>query len=908
MYRAILARHASMPRDPTTNAPWRFLGLRAPLSAFRVYGEDCYLYMRHIHEGALVGVSCACIGFAPLITNLLGTTLEHEEKIFYTKSSLFAGVQLSWTHVLSDCLITVLVAVYCVRWQRQLNVAEAVPGEVQNLAEVVEACSVVIFDYDVGPRVRDWKAGEADEELSELAAAAGAQPVAVSQAFESLALLSLRRQLKSLRLHRPWLVELERAHGVQQPAEGDAPANGRVPLRISSWRRFRIWLAGVLAGGMPRTVAECDQQIMTLERHRATVIAHPRLIPFIFLTFQDAADATRLVRVAQERTIWIRRSAARKSSEGSRWPGRMPLQLITSSAHLKHRTYSHPHLEVRHAPNPTDVRWEFLHTTWWVKRQRAWQARITLLPCLIGATAGICVAAYYQGALKAGPLFLDCVDDQPLAPSCDAAPMDRFFANFGNFLWTTVVTVGSVHLVLQPILILSSTRDAHQSHTALMLSLFLRFVIWQITLTVVLCLVLMPKDWDTGAYLESASWYDMGAVAIVAMHLGDVALINLFVEGLNINAVVQLIAAKLSSPTQASLNANVKVSNPSYLAFRYQHILKSWFVMLTFGSALPILLILHALMMLSSILVDRINLLARLQPVPSSDAVTARFAATLVLPFSILTHVSVGVGVYAAAEWESMHRQAESAHATNATSIELPGSSFEVLVTQPRPLTFLIVGVLIIALMLLELRRQGHIASKHGLHTPLQLAKLAWRVDYDGFRVASVGEAHHNQDGATVELPASAVTQGSVDFYAPGAWSLDPDIRVDEFEDATAGPAPEALSRRSERSSQRSSRSSITEQAVALLQKPNAKALMSAAPAPPASLPAAMQKMFSQGTTPHDFLGPSPFESIDNYRRRHLSLYSRVANSYALSKKWLVGAGNGGAQRTRAGGVKTWVV
>ena len=57
----------------------------------------------------------------------------------------------------------------------------------------------------------------------------------------------------------------------------------------------------------------------------------------------------------------------------------------------------------------------------------------------------------------------------------------------------------------------------------------------------------------------------------------------------------------------------MRVRNEGYLGFRMQHILKSWFLMLAFGSTLPIVVPLHALMMLTSIVVDRVNLLARLQ-------------------------------------------------------------------------------------------------------------------------------------------------------------------------------------------------------------------------------------------------------------------------------------------------------
>ena len=71
------------------------------------------------------------------------------------------------------------------------------------------------------------------------------------------------------------------------------------------------------------------------------------------------------------------------------------------------------------------------------------------------ATTGIVFAVYWQGALKAAPIFLDCVDGMVLAPPCEWGVFARFGRNLANFLWCTALTVASVHLVLQPILILS---------------------------------------------------------------------------------------------------------------------------------------------------------------------------------------------------------------------------------------------------------------------------------------------------------------------------------------------------------------------------------------------------------------------------------------------------------------------
>ena len=285
---------------------------------------------------------------------------------------------------------------------------------------------------------------------------------------------------------------------------------------------------------------------------------------------------------------------------------------------------------------------------------------------------------------------------------------------------------------------------------------------------------------------EVNTWYDGGATAIACMLLGDVLLINCVVEGLNVNAQIQRAWAFLTSPTQPILDARCKVSNPSYMAFRYQHILKSWFVALTFGSALPILFLLHALMMISSIVVDRVNLLTRLQPVPAADAVTARFAATIVLPVCIVVHIILGFGAYAVAVardrgWSAAgYASRDIAHgAFNVTSALSGGGTPGPSMTPPsapaaedmsagvlfghflsvRPMVYLAFCALAVFLLLREHFHQQAKSRKLRLLTPLELLRYAWHVDYDGFRLATNGapEMGESEGKEVVRMPDSAM-------------------------------------------------------------------------------------------------------------------------------------------------------
>ena len=134
--KALVGQYAGMPLDPSTGKPYAFFGMRAPLSAFRVYGDDAYYYAVHVHEGAIVATLMALIAAVPMMINLLD---EHTRRdvIFYSQTSLFAGCPLSWLHVVCDGLYTLLVTAYCVRWQRQLLVNEANPEQaVQSASEV----------------------------------------------------------------------------------------------------------------------------------------------------------------------------------------------------------------------------------------------------------------------------------------------------------------------------------------------------------------------------------------------------------------------------------------------------------------------------------------------------------------------------------------------------------------------------------------------------------------------------------------------------------------------------------------------------------------------------------------------------------------------------------------------------
>ena len=120
-------------------------------------------------------------------------------------------------------------------------------------------------------------------------------------------------------------------------------------------------------------------------------------------------------------------------------------------------------------------------------------------------------------------------------------------------------------------------------------------------------------------------------------------------------------------------------------------------------------------MMLSSIIVDRLNLLARLQPVPSADAVTARFAATIMLPLCIVIHVILGVGGYAA-EQRDIKDALWEAHLLTSNSGSKPIEEGQhhvlfVLFTRARPLTFLLFSLIVLAILTYELLRQKSIAA-----------------------------------------------------------------------------------------------------------------------------------------------------------------------------------------------------
>ena len=134
--KALVGQYAGMPLDPSTGKPYSFFGMRAPLSAFRVYGDDCYFYAVHVHEGAIVATLMALVAAVPMMVNLLHEQTRRDV-IFYSQTSLFAGCPLSWIHVLCDGLYTLLATAYCVRWQRQLLVNEANPERaVQSASEV----------------------------------------------------------------------------------------------------------------------------------------------------------------------------------------------------------------------------------------------------------------------------------------------------------------------------------------------------------------------------------------------------------------------------------------------------------------------------------------------------------------------------------------------------------------------------------------------------------------------------------------------------------------------------------------------------------------------------------------------------------------------------------------------------
>ena len=139
--------------------------------------------------------------------------------------------------------------------------------------------------------------------------------------------------------------------------------------------------------------------------------------------------------------------------------------------------------------------------------------------------------------------------------------------------------------------------------------------------------------WWINPKYSAETWYDFGTGltfnSLVNCFVGDALLMNFIVPLLR-DAATRKLAVR-ANPTQELLDEAVRTRDPRYVAWRIVHLIKANSFALCLMPAVPFAILPYLVYLILSILIDRFNLLSRIEPVTSSNGIVMRYAITFMV-------------------------------------------------------------------------------------------------------------------------------------------------------------------------------------------------------------------------------------------------------------------------------------
>jgi len=278
-------------------------------------------------------------------------------------------------------------------------------------------------------------------------------------------------------------------------------------------------------------------------------------------------------------------------------------------------------LRAERPPEPEEVYWDqmqFKHGEL-IKRQLLGSG-ILMLIALLG-TFVISVANYGMGPVMAGANNL----------------FSRVLLQAG---FTVMIILGNIFIfIFTPIL--ANKIERHYTFGGKELSCYCKMFGFQVFNTVVASTVFFFF-----AKSSRHSWYVYGAAMIFNVLIGDLIVINIFID---LGQPGLLIARYLIAPrahTQREQNHIYTPQADIYVAFRLQLVTKTMVICLIYSTALPLLYALASAFMWLSMWIDRYNLLRQFAPPPRSPDALIGLVLRIILPFAIFVHLMCALMFY----------------------------------------------------------------------------------------------------------------------------------------------------------------------------------------------------------------------------------------------------------------------
>ena len=127
--------------------------------------------------------------------------------------------------------------------------------------------------------------------------------------------------------------------------------------------------------------------------------------------------------------------------------------------------------------------------------------------------------------------------------------------------------------------------------------------------------------------------------AIVNALIGD-ALLNSFVVR-HLASIFKRRVMAHRQPTQHLMDESVRSRDKYYLPWRIVHLVKVWFFAVVLWGVVPLVALPALAYYAASIIIDRANLLALLEPIPPSSGICMRFVLSALMPAAVVFHCAV---------------------------------------------------------------------------------------------------------------------------------------------------------------------------------------------------------------------------------------------------------------------------
>ena len=610
------ARHAAelLPHDPTTQKPFP---LNTPDDTFEAFGMGVSVYMSGVRSFEQLFVLLFLVAISNMVSNFYGGALDHSSESIlswpFTVTSIGNAVNLTPAYGVCEFVMSSIMVYFLYHARAELRrervrlmIEQCTPADFAVRLEGLPREDAELLSRKIESALHDY--APVVQRVCHVGVARDSRLVILANREYEQA----RARDAALRSHisaAECALEMHSGSGVGIGSGG----GGGSGLFDGDDRRDRELLAARARLTRLREAAVLESEALRESKARLLELMHAPgwrdCCGVAFASFERQVDALEVLKLF---------------AEGK------PLRIRAESGDVHT-------LEASRPPEPSDVIWENLP--------------VSPLECGL-RQLGVALAAL---AVSLSGVVLIVASSYLLPELLRGAEVRGYSQTFLEATGTVVV-IASYVLVFVVVPAMEVRFMRHKAFADLEVSTVLKLVAFQVLATVCTASVFVNT---TGAL--NRDWYITGGVLITNGMLVDTFVINLLVQGLNLNKLVRRWLLAPRALTQLEMNEAYTVRANLYVVDRLQILTKLAVLALMYSAALPLMFLIVWLVLHAAKYLDRYNLLRVLVPPPQSDHAAVRCIIVYVVPVAILLHqfmtyflfTQLHVGQYSKADdWE----------------------------------------------------------------------------------------------------------------------------------------------------------------------------------------------------------------------------------------------------------------